>query len=38
MEAREGADYRYEYSAEIAKDIIETAEKFIGRMKVFKMS
>ncbi len=36
MESREGADYRYEYSSEIAKDILEMAEKFIRRMKAFK--
>lgn len=33
LESREGADYRYEYSNEIAKYIIENAEKFLSRMK-----
>src|SRR3989344_4451223 len=33
MEAREGADYRYVYSENIAKDVLEYAEKFIEKMK-----
>ncbi len=33
MEAREGADYRYEYSEKTASDILEYAEEFIDRTK-----
>lgn len=33
MEAREGADYRYEYSENTANSILEYAEEFIGSMK-----
>lgn len=33
MEAREGADYRYEYTEKIASEILEYAEEFIERMK-----
>jgi uncharacterized protein (UPF0332 family) len=33
MEAREGADYSYKYSKEIAEDILEYAKKFTSEMK-----
>lgn len=33
MEARESADYRYEYSEGTAEDMIEYAEKFLEEMK-----
>ncbi|MBU5678844.1 MAG: HEPN domain-containing protein [Candidatus Aenigmatarchaeota archaeon] len=33
MEWRENADYRYKYSEEIAKDIVENAKSFLLRMK-----
>ena len=33
MEAREGADYRYQYSENVAGSILEYAEKFIASMK-----
>jgi len=32
-ECREGADYRYTYSEEIANEMIENAEKFLKRIK-----
>jgi uncharacterized protein (UPF0332 family) len=35
FEAREDADYRYTYSKDVAEDIIEYAEKFMGEMKEF---
>jgi uncharacterized protein (UPF0332 family) len=34
MDCREGADYHYRYSEEIAEDIIENAQKFLDRMKL----
>ncbi len=33
MEAREDADYRYKYSMEMAKEILEYSVKFISKMK-----
>ena len=33
MEWREDADYRYNYSEEIASDILENAERFLDAMK-----
>ena len=33
MDAREGADYRYAYSEDISRNILEYAEKFISKMK-----
>jgi len=33
MESREGADYRYEYSLEMAEDILENAKKFLSKME-----
>ena len=36
MNLREGADYRYEYAKETARDIIEIAEKFLERMNRLK--
>ena len=33
MDAREGADYRYTYSENIANSVFEYAEKFIERMR-----
>lgn len=33
MEWRENADYRYDYSDEIASELLDTAKKFLSRMK-----
>ncbi len=33
MDCREGADYHYRYSEEIAEDIVENAQNFLDRMK-----
>ncbi|MEW5759206.1 MAG: HEPN domain-containing protein [Candidatus Thermoplasmatota archaeon] len=33
MSAREGVDYRYVYSGETAKEMLEIAKKFLARMK-----
>jgi len=33
MSARQGADYHYDYSEAISKDILEIADGFVERMK-----